>query len=265
MDPSTPSGATALDVQLQQYLRGAAARDRQVERVGPFTATFDPHSTIPYLSYAIPDIGARPTLDDVAELVDAYARHDRVPRLEYLPAAAPAVEAVLLAAGFAVEARLPVMTCVAGAAAEVAPDDGLAITEPRSDEEFRAMREAQHAAFGQTGEPPEPGAVERQRERLAAGGLAFLARDTATGAVVGGGVATVPRDGVTEVAGIGVLESHRRRGIAAAITAALARAAFAAGTTTVWLTPGHDGAHRVYLRAGFADTTDMVHISKAAE
>ena len=77
-----------------------------------------------------------------------------------------------------------------------------------------------------------------------------------------GGVATVPGDGVTEIGGIGVLESHRRRGIAAAITAGLTRAAHAAGTTTVWLTPGDDGAHRVYARAGFTDTTCQVHLSR---
>ena len=63
------------------------------------------------------------------------------------------------------------------------------------------------------------------------------------------------------VAGIGVLSSHRRRGIAGAITAGLARAAFAAGLDTVWLTPGDDGAHRVYGRAGFIDRTTMIHMS----
>jgi GNAT superfamily N-acetyltransferase len=92
--------------------------------------------------------------------------------------------------------------------------------------------------------------------------LALLARDVATGAVVGGGVATVPGDGVTELAGIGVLESHRRRGIAGAITAGLTRSAHAAGTTTGWLTPGDDGAHRVYARAGFTEATTQVHLSR---
>jgi predicted GNAT family acetyltransferase len=66
---------------------------------------------------------------------------------------------------------------------------------------------------------------------------------------------------VTEIAGIGVLEGHRRRGIAGAITAGLARAAFAAGQTTAWLTPGDDGAHRVYARAGFVDRSAMLHLS----
>lgn len=267
MDLHSPSGAPSLDQQLQQYLRGAASRDRDVERIGPFLATFDPHSTIPYLSYAIPDDGARPTSADVAALVDAYARHDRLPRLEYLPAAAPDVETALLAGGFVVEARLAVMTCVVGAAIALAPDDGIVIAPPTTDEDFRAMRAAQYAAFGEiveghANEDEDDDELARQRQRLADGGLALLARDLATGAVVAGGVATVPGDGVTEVAGIGVLKHHRRRGIAGAITAGLTRAAHAAGTTTVWLTPGGDGAHRVYARAGFTDTTNQVHLSR---
>jgi predicted GNAT family acetyltransferase len=88
-----------------------------------------------------------------------------------------------------------------------------------------------------------------------------LARDVSTGRVVGGGVATAPADGVSEIAGIGVLESHRRRGIAGAITARLAAELFASGVGTAFLTPGDDGAHRVYARAGFADTTEILHLS----
>jgi GNAT superfamily N-acetyltransferase len=256
-----PSGAVALDRRLQQYVRTVATRDRDVERVGPFIATFDPNSTNPYLSYAFPDQDARPTPADVAALVDAYRRHDRVPRLEFLPAAAPAVEAALLTGGFAVEAHLAVMTCTAGDAPPLAPADGIVISPPCSDEDLRGMRLAQHAAFGEA--QPEVGEAEiaRQRASLAAGALFLVARDEADGAIVGGGVATVPAGGVTEVAGIGVLASHRRRGIAGAITARLARDAFAAGQTTVWLTPGNEGAHRVYARAGFADTSIMVHMS----
>lgn len=261
VDLHAPSGTLVLDQQLQQYVRTVATRDRDVERVGPFTATFDPHSTNPYLSYAFPDDDARPTAQDVAALVAAYVRRDRVPRLEFLPAVAPAVAAALAAGGFAVEARLDVMTCAAGAAADLAPPPGIAIETPVTDDDLRGMRIAQHAAFGVEEPEVDDGEIARQRAALAAGTLMTLARDTATGAIVGGGVATVPAGGVTEIAGIGVLATHRGRGIAGAITASLTRAAFAPGLTTVWLTPGQDAAHRVYARAGFRDTSIMVHMS----
>jgi RimJ/RimL family protein N-acetyltransferase len=265
------SGARALDVAILRYLTGAASRYRDVERVGPFTATFDRDDLNPYLNYAIPDADARPDLADVAALAEAYRRRGRVPRLEYPPAAAPAVEAALLAGGFAVEARLPVMTCTPEAVVDLtAGTDGFVVAVPESDADWRGLHRAQHAAFGAVAGSPPPedsddaAELAHQRERLAAGGLALLARDTASGAIVGGGVATVPDEGVTEIAGIGVLEDHRRRGIAGAITSGLTRAAFAAGLTTVWLTPGNDGAHRVYARAGFADTTSVVHLSAPA-
>jgi hypothetical protein len=89
---------------------------RDVERAGPFTATFDRHTDSPFLSYAFPDDGAEPTPHDVAALAQAFRRRGRVPRLEFLPAVAPAVEPALLAGGFTVEARLAVMTCAVGAA-----------------------------------------------------------------------------------------------------------------------------------------------------
>jgi GNAT superfamily N-acetyltransferase len=261
VDLHAPSGAQALDLQLQRYVRTVTARDRDVVRAGPFQATFAPHSANPYLNYAIPDDGAQPTSADVAALAAAFRARGLVPRLEFLPSAAPAVEAALLACGFHVEAHLAVMTCRAGEAVDLPAPGGIAVAVPETDEDLRSLRIAQHSAFGV--EDPEVGDDEVRRERasLAGGALAVLARDEATGAVVGGGGATVPADGVTEIAGIGVLATHRRRGIAGAITAALARAAFAAGQTTVWLTPGDAGAHRVYARAGFADRTVMVHMS----
>jgi predicted GNAT family acetyltransferase len=259
---STSSGALALlDRQLQQYVRTVATRDRDVERIGPFTATFDPRSTNPYSNYAYPDDGARPTAADVATLVAAYRRHGRLPRLEFLPGVAPDVEAALLAGGFVLEARLAVMTCVADTIVELAPPADVDIATPITDDDVRGMRMAQHGAFGVEEPEVDDEEVARQHASMAAGTLAFLARDQDRGAIVGGGVATVPAEGVTEIAGIGVIASHRRRGVAGAITSALARAAIDAGQTTVWLTPGNAGAHRVYARAGFRDTSVMLHMS----
>jgi hypothetical protein len=243
-----------VDARIQSYLRTTAPRGRETERVGPFLATFDPHDDHPYLSYAIPDDGARPGEEDVAALVEAYRRRGRVPRAEFLPAAAPDAEAALIAGGFAVEARLPVMT--SAVPADPGPVRGIALERPGGRDDLLALITAQHAAFG----VPAPDADAADRAGTD-GSLRVLARDTATGQVVGGGVATSPADGVAEIAGIGVVESHRRRGIAGAITAWLARELFASGVTTAFLTPGDDGAHRVYARAGFADATEILHLS----
>jgi GNAT superfamily N-acetyltransferase len=251
----------ASDHRIQQYLRGAAARERDVERIGPFLATFDVRDSNPHLSYAIPDDGAVPTAEEVAALSDAYMRRERLPRLEYLPSRAPAVERVLLDAGFVVEAQLPGMVSTTDTLVDVPAPDGVAIVVPGADAAWHTMAAVQHAAFGVPDAAEDPDGPQRGRERLSAGGVALLARDLATDTIVGGGVATVPSDGVTEIAGIGVAETHRRRGIAGALTSALTRMAFANGVEVAWLTPGNEGAHRVYARAGYADATTTLHVS----
>lgn len=48
----------------------------------------------------------------------------RAPRLEFLPATAPAAEEALLATGFGIELRMPVMTC--------APGDHVTVDPPRT-------------------------------------------------------------------------------------------------------------------------------------
>ena len=48
----------ALDLRLLGYLRAAALRGRNHERIGPFLATFNRDDDNLYLNYAIPDDGA---------------------------------------------------------------------------------------------------------------------------------------------------------------------------------------------------------------
>jgi ribosomal protein S18 acetylase RimI-like enzyme len=244
-----------VDRRIQDYVRSAAATGRRVERIGPFLATFDPHDADPNLSYAIPDAGARPQPGDVAALVAAYTARERTPRLEFLPAVAPEAEAALLRGGFTVQARLPVMTCAPADAIALPPPEGIVLGPPASREDVRGVLAAQAAAFGAA--EPDDAAVDRA---LRGGALRVMARDAASGLVVGGGVATTPLDDTSEIAGIAVLEGYRRRGIAGAMTAWLAGALFAAGVSTAFLTPGDEGAQRMYARAGFADTTEIVHL-----
>jgi GNAT superfamily N-acetyltransferase len=248
-----------VDSAIQAHLRAAAAGGgRDVERLGPFLATFDRTSDYPYLSYAIPDDGAEPAAADVAALRPAFEARGRVPRLEYLPAVAPAAEAALLAGGFAVEARLPLMTLGPGEGLELAAPEGIALGLPDADADLLDGGAVADEAFGDVREPALEG-LARTRRLLAAGGLAVLARD-ASGEAVGWGLCTPPRGGATELVGIAVRASHRRRGIAGAITARLAREALARGVTTAFLTPGDDGAGRVYARAGFAPRSWMLHL-----
>jgi GNAT superfamily N-acetyltransferase len=254
------SSRPPVDAPIQAYLRAAVTGGgREVERIGPFLATFDPATDHPFLSYAIPDAGADPSPEDVAALRAAYERRGRVPRLEYLPSLAPAVEAALLAGGFTVELRPPLMTCTPGSAVDLPAPDGVELVPATRDEDLAAGGAVAHVAFGEPGEPGA-GDVARKRRTLDGGGVAVLARDAATGEAVGWGQCTIPRDGTTELVGIAVRESHRRRGIAGAITARVAHGAFTRAVTTAFLTPGDEGAERVYARAGFEPRSEMLHM-----
>lgn len=241
-------------------MRRAAAAGRMTEQVGPFLATFSPESANPYLNYAIPDDGARPSSSDVAALTDSYARRDLLPRVEFMAETAPAAEQALLTAGWSVERRIPVLLCPPGAAIAVPPPAGVELVVPGTDEEIHGMLVAQFEAFGEPADIPDS-EVAKTRARLRAGGFAVLARDAETGAPAGGGVAEAIDGGTTEVAGIGVREPYRRRGIGAAVTAFLTAAVHDAGARTVFLTPAGVTEQRMYERTGYTPAGDMLHLS----
>lgn len=242
--------------EVQAYLRAAGGVGRTVEMAGPFAALLHPTATMPYASYAIPRAGAEPSAGDVALLLAAFRRVGRTPRLEYLPALAPAVEQAVSAHGFAVEGRLALMTCRSADARVVGPDDEVTlhdvdpVADPASGEQLVRV---QHEAFG---ERPTAAEVRASVERLDT--PAVLAR--VDGVPAGGGVCLPVRDGTTEVVGIGTLAAFRGRGIAAAVTSRLTARAFAAGATLAVLTPGDEATGRIYARCGFATAGEMLHL-----
>ena len=66
---------------------------------------------------------------------------------------------------------------------------------------------------------------------------------------------------MSEFAGIAPAERWRRRGLAGAVTAALAREAFAGGASLCVLSPGNETAIGVYESAGFRRIATMLHWS----
>jgi len=72
---------------------------------------------------------------------------------------------------------------------------------------------------------------------------------------------TAVADGVTEIAGVGTIHTHRRRGYGAIATAYATRQAFErAGATLAWLTPGDAGADRIYRRLSYQPKATAVHL-----
>jgi ribosomal protein S18 acetylase RimI-like enzyme len=250
-----------MESRIQSYLRFAASQGRETQQIGCFLATFTLHDANPYINYAIPDDGAVPTHAEIDALVAAFKERQRKPRLEYLTPIAPDVEAALLAAGFEVETRTPLMICTPGQQRLHLPPN-IELIRATTDEELKAMSRAQGEAWGGDCSDPSPENIASTRDFIQAGAIAILARDMATGEPAGGGMCTVPGNQTTEVAGIGVRPAFRRRGIAQAITAQLAHEAFHSGVTLAFLMAAGGDEARIYERAGFAIVGDVLHISR---
>lgn len=248
-----------MESHIQSYLRVAASHQRDTERIGPFLATFSRANDNPFLNYAIPDDNATPTPADVAALIIAYKKRSRQPRLEYVAQLAPTVEGMLIDAGFRMEGHLLLMTCAPGAERILPIPEGIELILPVTDADLFATVAVQHEAYGES--PPDSSSIDSLKISLAAGGIAVLARITATGEPVGAGVCSVPSNHTTEIAGIGVRAAFRRRGIAGALTTRLVGEAFAAGISVPFLMAAHEAEQRIYARAGFSAIGEILHIS----
>ena len=170
------------------------------------------------------------------------------------------MEPALLAAGFAVEGLLPLMTYSGGG--DAPPPEGVEVLEARSDDELRGVASVQWEAYGESGSVPQR-AVDALGRTIEGGGLVVLARDAATGEAAGGGLCTGPHEAATELTSIGVREPYRRRGIAEAMTRWLAREMRARGNDYVFLMADGPPEERIYTRAGFETISDILHISRA--
>lgn len=240
---------------MQRFLRAAAANGREVVEAAPFTAYLDREDPLKYLNYAVPDGDVVPAQSEIEALRQVFRERERLPRLEWIEEWAPRLAPTLADAGMLEELHTPLMTCgpdeLVDAAANV-PDLSI---KPVDDGDLHAAAGIQRAAFGQ----PPLGADEPAWDPRAGGGGAVIARSG--GEAVSAGAWTAVIDGVSEVAGVATAEQWRRRGLAGAVTAAAAGEAFAAGAALCVISPGDEGALRVYERAGFRRIATMLHWS----
>ncbi|MFJ5669842.1 GNAT family N-acetyltransferase [Micromonospora chalcea] len=93
-------------------------------------------------------------------------------------------------------------------------------------------------------------ALEEEAARVADGRRVSVLAGTPEEGALASGMAMRVGD-VAEIAGVATLPSARRRGLAAAVTATLARELRAAGTDLIFLSAGSEDIARVYLRVGF--------------
>jgi GNAT superfamily N-acetyltransferase len=247
--------------QILSYLRDGAGYER--ERVGCFTATFTPGNDHPMRNYAIPDEGVLASEDDIAALVAIYERRGLKPRLEYVHGAAPGLEDALVDAGFVLEARVPIMVVTAGEALAVAAPAGVEVLMCESASDHADAITVAALAYGEPGPSPPWALIEARQAMVIGGGGVALARQSRDGTPVGSGLFPIPTGGVTELAAVGVLESHRGHSVAAALMSRLAATALDAGVELLWLTAENAPEAAAARAGGFRPAAqEMIHISR---
>src|SRR6266567_5373250 len=222
-----------------------AGIESRAVRVGPFLVLLNANSDNPFRNYAVPSDGAEPTTDDVTALIDFFTSQDRLPRLEYVRPA-PAVDAPLTASGFNVAGTLTLMALDGELVPEPAVP-GYRVTLVTEVRELRRAAGVQDIAYGEPEREPDPGGLVRTIDD---GGRVSLVVHVESGAAAGAGLSTEPQGGLVEIAGVGVVPEHRRRGVGALATWALTAEALRRGHEP-FLQVEKDEPLRVYQRLGY--------------
>jgi ribosomal protein S18 acetylase RimI-like enzyme len=246
---------------ISAYMRAAAGRRRSGSRVGPFTVGLDAHSDNPFRNFAVPDDSASPDAGQVRALIEYFRDRHRIPRLEYVEQNAPRVLPALIAAGFAVDQRTPVLIATPDTVLSPRWPAGISVRPTASEADLAEAVAVQHHAY-EMPDPPGPHDVARLTGLVRRGGIVVVAVDDDSRAVVGAGLVDVVGEypGVGELAAVGVLTGYRRRGIASALSVSLARNAHASGIGLVFL-EAEPAEERIYRQAGFTDVTAKVWVS----
>jgi GNAT superfamily N-acetyltransferase len=220
--------------------------DAEVRPIGPFTL-FVARPDVAWPYYARPTPGCPAiTGSDLDELVAAQ-RDLRVPHtIEWVHESTPSLGAVVEAAGWATS-HCPLL--LLDRLDPVDSDVSVRILSAR-DPNLADVVDAVSAGFAgveRDGRQPE---VTRQRQRIREGWAVMDGAFDAAGWAVGGGT-HLPRGAASELVGIAVVPSARRRGAGARIAATLAAEALDRGIDTVFLSAQDDAVARVYETVGF--------------
>lgn len=231
-------------------------RVRRVVEAPPFVALLT-SSGPGWLSYAAAGHPGRPVLEVASALPVLRAAFGRTRlRFELVAEASPGAAEALLAAGLVVTRQYPLLTADVDEVEQPRAAEGVAVSVVGTRQEAVQASAVATAVFGQEIESDE-------RPVEPAQGGSVLARVGGEPAAVASW--TVVADGVTEIVGVATLPQYRRRGLGGLVTAHAVRAAAdLAGVTLPWLTPGDQGADRVYRRIGFTRAATAVHLSDPA-
>ena len=242
----------------------AVPRDRaRAEEHGPLVLFIPTGPGWPY--YARPLRGAAaPVTAAAIRTVRARQRELIIPEsFEWIEQAAPGMAAAAAEGGLDVQPH-PLLVLDRPVPAAPTPDGLTVRIVSPEDQELHRVWAVPSVAFGNPGTgigeaggaerdkiaaDHDAGTIEMLRERLRSSQSVLAAAFGPEGPVAAGSCQAV--GDVAEITGVGVLPAHRRTGLGAAVTAALAADALDRGITTVFLSATDSAVARVYQRIGF--------------
>ncbi|WP_405063572.1 GNAT family N-acetyltransferase [Kribbella sp. NBC_01505] len=245
-----------IGVRIARAQLSGLARSRRQVIVGPLVAMLHDEEAW-YLSTMLAAEPGTPfepeeIPESLAIVRKAFAAEGRWLSAEIVEEASPGLADLLVANGMTIAARRPLLL--------VEPEDLLVTKLPTGVTVELIGSDAERAeANAVAADAYETEDVEFKYQPVLADGGAVLVR--VDGVAVATAAWTAVADGVTEVAGVGTIHSYRRQGLAGIATAYATQFAFEqAGASLAWLTPGDDGADRVYRRVGYAPQATAVHL-----
>jgi GNAT superfamily N-acetyltransferase len=253
---------------LQAYLRKAAALTHDMVEAPSFQLFFNPVDDLRFYNYGVPTAPvSRLPAESLAVLRAVFAARNRLLRFEFIQEAAPDLAAAFAAAGLVEEGRNPLMVCTPNSFQPAPAVPRLTMRQltpesPRAD--LAAFISVQGRSFGEEDRVEATEAqTEDLRRRSGLGGRYLLGLLDST--PIATGACTPTLDGFTELVGIATLADYRRRGVASALTAAMAQAAFRAGVQVAFMAAADERAGRVYERVGFQPyATALAYCDKGA-
>jgi hypothetical protein len=242
---------------LERYYDQVPRSAARVETIGPFTLFVQREGAFPY--YARPKLGATAfTAFDVERVRERQLELGVPESFEWVEETTPWLSAVIDSCGLAVH-RHPLQVVDEPLAVEAVEDFTARLVSADEPALWRISAVARVAfgapgtAIGEEGvealDAARSNAAEVLRERLQRGLTVTAAAFTAWGEPVAVG-SHQPLGGVSEIVGVGTLPAFRRRGLAAWLTALLARDALGRAET-VFLSAGDEDVARMYARVGF--------------
>ncbi|WP_405106191.1 GNAT family N-acetyltransferase [Micromonospora sp. NBC_01405] len=268
MDHVRTETTTTFD-RLEHFYDAVPRDSARAEEYGPLVLFVREGAGWPF--YARPRLDATepPSLADVTAVRERQRELGAPEAFEWVHERSPDLLAVARSAGLAVlEAPLMMLDPAALAVPEEFTDVPVRLLDPAAPgfaADVAARRAVAAVGFyaagtarGEAGPAQRDAAVteldvaalEEERARVSDGRRLSALAGTPTEGPLASGMAMRVGE-VAEIAGVATLPAARRRGLGAAVTAALAQALRAAGTDLVFLSAGSEEIARVYVRVGF--------------